>query len=525
MEQIIEEAKSYTGIFGMHKYWSKKPFNLVESLICQNSKEGDIVLDPFCGSGISVIESILNKRKGIGVDINPMAIFILKQTLSKINPVEIQTEFKKIQEDIADKINKLYSVKRGKDAFIGTHYVWEKEILLEVWYKNDLNKKIIEKPTKDDLKFIESFSYESIDYFYPKQKLIENSRINAKKSMYVHDLFTPRNLLALAILFDRINQIKSKKLKELFQFCFTALLGQASRMVFVIEKRMKMSGEDKLQPKSIGSWVIGYWIPKKNFEINVWNCFKNRYNRIYKAKKEQYESDYSLEYSKSFTDLDKNNVLLLNESSLDFLRTLKDNSIDYVITDPPHGDRLPYLELSMMWNSWMKFTPDFEKELVVSDAKIRQKNTENYNKLFKLILLEIGRVLKQGKTFTLMFNSLDDESWNSILEIIDQSTLKLSKIGTMSYSANSVVQDNRKRGLETDFVLHFIKSSERPPHLHKLSIQDEKKIIRTIISDYKSKKKSFRHYELINHVVDSLLNKGVFFKISSIIEEIDISES
>lgn len=64
-------AESYTGIYSMHKYWSKKPFNLVRNLILKYSNENDIVLDSFCGSGISLIEAILTNRKAIGVDINP----------------------------------------------------------------------------------------------------------------------------------------------------------------------------------------------------------------------------------------------------------------------------------------------------------------------------------------------------------------------------------------------------------------------------------------------------------------------
>jgi len=126
---------------------------------------------------------------------------------------------------------------------------------------------------------------------------------------------------------------------------------------------------------------------------------------------------------------------LSNQSAFDYLEKLDDNSVDYIITDPPHGDRLPYLELSLMWNSWLQFKPKFEKELVVSNAKSRDKNIDNYNIFFKSILIEIGRVLKRNKNFTLIFNSLDDKNWKSILEIIYQSELKLKKIETLSYSA------------------------------------------------------------------------------------------
>lgn len=42
------------------------------------SKPGDIVLDPFCGSGTVLLESILANRNAIGIDVNPLARLISK---------------------------------------------------------------------------------------------------------------------------------------------------------------------------------------------------------------------------------------------------------------------------------------------------------------------------------------------------------------------------------------------------------------------------------------------------------------
>lgn len=515
----MEEPKSYTGIFGMHKYWSKKPYNVIESFIRENSKEGDTVLDPFCGSGISVIQAVLTKRKGIGVDLNPMAIFITEQTLRKVDPIKMELEFLEIQKDIQPKIDSLYKVERDGKTFTATHFIWEKDTLTETWYK-DGSKKIISKPTKNDIILSNSISTDDITTFFPKDQLIPNSRINAKISMNVKDLFTPRNLMALSILLDRINKIKDKKIREIFQFCFTASLGQASRMVFVIAKRTKSSVHGSQQQKQIGSWVIGYWIPKENFEVNAWNCFRNRYSRVFKAKREQFDLTYDLEFTNNFSELPEKNIILENQSALDYLQTLPDNSIDYIITDPPHGDRQPYLELSVMWNGWLQFTPEFEKELVVSDAKSRDKNVANYNKFFKSILLEITRVLKPKKIFTLMFNSLDDENWKSILEIIYKSELELTEIGTLSYSANSVVQDSRKQGLETDFVLHFIKTSKKSSKLRTLSNEDEESEIESLVTEYKRQYSDFRSFEIINYIVMSLLKKGISFNLSKILKKV-----
>lgn len=51
------------------------------NLILRYSKEGDTVLDPFLGSGTTLVETKLLKRKGIGIDINPNSIKTSQENL------------------------------------------------------------------------------------------------------------------------------------------------------------------------------------------------------------------------------------------------------------------------------------------------------------------------------------------------------------------------------------------------------------------------------------------------------------
>ena len=134
-ESFNHSADTYRGIYALHKYWSKKPHNVVRHFILKYTNEGDIVLDPFCGSGISIIESLFTNRKAIGIDINPSAIFITRQTLSKINIRCIENEFNRLRQRVESKINSLYRIVRENRVFIGTHFIWENGKLEEVWYK------------------------------------------------------------------------------------------------------------------------------------------------------------------------------------------------------------------------------------------------------------------------------------------------------------------------------------------------------------------------------------------------------
>jgi len=105
-------SKTYKGIYSMHKYWSKKPFDVIRKFILQYTNKGDIILDPFCGSGVTISESIFLGRKAIGIDINPSAIFITKQTINKINPSLLEMEFKRLEYNVKPHKLTLYCKKR-----------------------------------------------------------------------------------------------------------------------------------------------------------------------------------------------------------------------------------------------------------------------------------------------------------------------------------------------------------------------------------------------------------------------------
>ncbi|XRO77510.1 DNA methyltransferase [Methanocaldococcus sp. 10A] len=524
-ESFNHIADTYKGIYALHKYWSKKPYNVIRHFILKYTNKGDIVLDPFCGSGISVIEALFTNRKAIGIDINPSAIFITKQTLSKIDVRKVESEFNKLKQRVKNKIDSLYKVVRGNEIYTGTHFIWENGKLVEVWYKKN-RKKIVDTPSEEDIKLATSFSYQTIPYFYPKEKLFYNPRINANKDMKVYELFTPRNLLALSILWKEINEIKDENVRSFFKFCFTASLGQASKMVFVVKRRGKFNGKTgEATKKEVGSWVIGYWIPKEHFEINVWNCFENRYRKILKAKKIQSNMNYVVKEGNRIEDLlfsDKN-LLLYKKPAQDVLKTFPDNSIDYVITDPPHGDRQPYLELSLMWNSWLGEHPEYEKEIVISDSKERNKNKENYFQLLKEVFFEIERVLKPNHYFSLMFNSLDDETWIELFSILNNLNFELISIETFEYSAGSVVQNTRVSGLKTDFILTFRKSLIENKDKNKIdiiSINQKKDTIIDLIEKYiqSSGDRGKYTYQIINYLTIHFMKQNKLFKLSDLLK-------
>jgi len=72
-------------MYKIMKYWGRTPHNIWAEYIEKYSKKGDVILDPFCGSGVGVIEAVKNGRKAIGVDLNPIAIFQANMIAKNLN--------------------------------------------------------------------------------------------------------------------------------------------------------------------------------------------------------------------------------------------------------------------------------------------------------------------------------------------------------------------------------------------------------------------------------------------------------
>jgi site-specific DNA-methyltransferase (adenine-specific) len=67
-----------------HGYKTEKPEKLLELLIGSFSNRGDVVLDPFCGSGTACVVAMDMIRNFIGFDNNPKAIEITKNRLLEL---------------------------------------------------------------------------------------------------------------------------------------------------------------------------------------------------------------------------------------------------------------------------------------------------------------------------------------------------------------------------------------------------------------------------------------------------------
>jgi adenine-specific DNA methylase len=168
---IPAEGQSAKRHYGVHPYFTRRPYNVVRQYIQTYSREGDRVLDPFGGPGVTAIEAFLSNRIGIQNDINPLPNFIAKGVadLSKGSLTDYTTALRNVCDRCEQRVSALDHA--DDTATSG---------LLE------------------------------------QLPLLANVRLPANSDVqHYHDLFSPRQLAALAIIREAIIDRSSRGRRRL----------------------------------------------------------------------------------------------------------------------------------------------------------------------------------------------------------------------------------------------------------------------------------------------------------------------
>ncbi len=462
IKDFVSKIKQKKDRYEMHKYWGKKPANNLNVLIEKYSEIGDIVLDPFCGYGVFCSEAYILQRNVVLNDLNPIANYIEEQLLEKdIDLIKLEKEFNIIKNKMLEFSSSWYDIQiNGETCNIISTLRNDNNEIIKCKYTRGSSKKFIEYTfSNEDKRRFELFEDNYIiDDWYPTDALIENSRISAKKGMKVPDLFTKRALANHSKLLNLINEVSNGNELKLLLVAFTSNLANCSKLVPPTPSRGEMAQ---------GAWMTGFYIAKKYIENNVLHYFENRVKKAIKGKKDYLNSFNTLFLNnkdlQQVTDIKKFNkktfgYYLLNEDTKNL--SLQNNSIDYIFTDPPYGDTVPYFEQSIIWNSWLKKAPNYNNEIVISDSKKRTKKIDEYSQGMHSAIAEIFRILKKEKFFSITFHSLSGLEWRAISNACLLVGFELSNFEWLVQKTFTPRQLNRSKTVKGDVLITFKKPSK-----------------------------------------------------------------
>ena len=470
--------------YEMHKYWGKKPAAPLGALLEQYTRPGDVVLDVFSGYGVFCFEAYSMGRNVISNDLNPMAHFIQRQVFrDDLNWSRLEHAYQAIIKGMEDIIDEWFGFDHEGQRHIATTVLRDHHDQILTCKYNPTQRRgthTYAYSSREARAFREREEEHEIADWFPRDNLWVNSRINAKPHMSIADLFTTRTLACHARLLALINDHAVGPERDLLLLAFTSNLANCSKLVPPIRSR---------GPMAAGAWMTGFYVGATYLENNVLHYFKNRYHKVVRGKRDTHASlhqgsTHALPHEGAARDVTELvstacRYLLMNEDAR--CLPLESESVDYIFTDPPYGDSVPYFEQSVIWNAWLSFAVNYQSEIVVSDSKLRAKTIDAYADDLDQALAEIARVLKPEGHLSLTFHSLSGAEWRCLTNACIKAGFILCEFEWLTQKTFSPRQLSRRKTVKGDVLLTFTRATHiEPPK--SLSVEQTHAMYEDVIS-------------------------------------------
>lgn len=441
LRSLIPNSKN--PVYNSYLYWSQKSYNVIDCLISNLSREGEVVFDPFMGSGVTVLESVKDSqnRIAVGCDLNEMPKFIINNILCNIPKTDLVSLFGEFEKKI-DLLNKYYetSCKNCGEKSVITKVIFDKPErtknkfkIKAITYRCPKCGKMIKQA--DDYDYCKL----SIDYSLKSlkdERLIPNSKIAVGKNDTISMLFTPRNFAVLDEMMYIISQCENK---DVLNFLLMSVLHLA-----------KIT-----DTHSNSQWPL--WIPKVNcVEKNIVEIVKKRIKALIECKN-YISSNYSKgDIKPSFEMLKKNEALILTKGSQYISNEdIPDNSVSLIITDPPYLDQVMYSEYMQLYKPFVNLGFNLEDEIIVSNAENRKRNKEEYFDLLDKVFRICSKKLKENHYMCLFFHDSNLTVWAELIEMLEKNGFQF--ISQEHIKKGKTVKNilSPKKSLSGDAILFF----------------------------------------------------------------------
>jgi len=467
-------ALPHTSIYKMHRYYARRPHNVFSKIIEHYTNPGDLILDPFCGGGVAVVEALKLRRRVIGVDLNPLATWVTQVEVEPVDLEELEDAFNKWLGEVEKTINPLFEAlcpscgkmgiaewfewsnvvkcpECGKSAVLGrckklrggvyqcSNAKCQAPVIAdeckrlpdemlnvlvncphcgerEIRDAQDSDKAKYDRIEKDYARIIKREGLIIPDDPFPDMNSVRENNLFSKGFCYFKDYFTFRQLIALARAKKVLKNVAyGNSVINTLYHTFSSVIRFTNKMVF------RAKGWQSGNPIEWAGHI--YWPPYVYNELNPVPVLKKRYKSIKSGKKEQKEDiggfcRFPQNY-RHWEEIKRGNATcwLLTQSSHDL--PIPDKSIDTIITDPPFGGNVQYAELSDFYLVWVKEFLGLEngadKELEAIETRHQgfdgAKDRAFYEKMLFNIFKECRRVIKPEGWLVLTFHNRDIGVW------------------------------------------------------------------------------------------------------------------
>lgn len=440
-------------VYMAHAYLTKVPLAAIEPFIRAFTKPGDLVVDPFAGSGMTGVAAAILGRRARLFDISVLGRHIGTNYLNVVHPDRLRATAAVVEKAATTRVGDIYAItcaRCGNKGAMIAKRTWS--VVVECpscaapvtyyraleeagWGKNAMRcpscsgpisskaRRIGEEPVVDSIDCrcsavqldqaplsdpapldIPGLEWPDVDIPADRQ-MYQASALGKHGLTTVASFYSPRNLTMLAALRTAIEDIDDEPLRAKLMFAFTAILTRAS-------KRYQWSRKRPLNAAN-----ANYYVATVFYEWNVLDLFVRKVDAIIRS------DDWIVErFADQFpvTPFDADVTYeIANAESL----PLPDNSADYVFTDPPFGSNLFYADMALFQEAWLSQFTDHRVEAVIDRGSNKKRDGGRYQRILTAALSECRRVLRPGGYVTMVFGNSTGAVWAIVQRAVKEAGL------------------------------------------------------------------------------------------------------
>lgn len=513
----VSEGK-YDPLYKLHSYPTKVPPKAISRYIEHYTNPGDIVLDGFCGTGMTGIaaQTCKHRRYAILSDLSPTATYISSVYNSPKRVKSIISRMEEIISNCRKDLGWIYETNPSDNqssSFLGktkgyiNYTVWSKVVIcphcgisIVVWDRTityDFDKSIgsvIEKPTcqKCGINLDIAKCEPEIEHVFVDGKVCETQKYIPVLINYTYGG-------------KRLEKTPSQQDLELInKISNTAIPGwyPKNKMMNIGEKW----GDSYRAGCHKGITRVDDFFTRRSLMVYsyIWNlieqsdndiqndlrfictaCF-NRTTKMVRYMAQHKEKNVgplsgTLYLSPIFGEINvienisdrfqkwknafmseaqlingPNTTCITTQSTTDL--QLPSNSIDYIFVDPPFGDNLMYSELNFITDAWLKVYENNQNEAIINNSQ--GKLPEQYKTLMKKSFERMFTALKPNRWITVEFHNSKNLIWNIIQEAIVSSGFIIADVRTLDKKKGTTKQMVYTSSVKQDLVISAYKPKE-----------------------------------------------------------------
>ncbi|HET7275004.1 MAG TPA: DNA methyltransferase [Longimicrobiaceae bacterium] len=472
-------------LYAAHGYHTKVPPRAIVQSIVHFTRPGDLVLDPFAGSGMTGVAAQLCEtadrslrasvgkafqaaglgepdwglRRAILNDLSPAAAFISANYNIPVDVSDLEVAGKRLLRELWDEVGWMYRTLHSDGKSVGRirYVVWSQIFACPVCSadvpflecamdsetdrvrksfpcqacgaalrKPDLRRildpvtssageerlrlrmepclisysvdgsRYEKEPDDADLLLLERIAALPLPPAvptnpFPIETMYHGSRLAPNGVLRVHHLYLPRAAHALGRLWGKAARVPDTRMRNMLLFIVEQAIGGMSLL-------------NRYSPRHFShvNQVLGgvYYLPSQHAECSPWYILDAKLGRVASA------------FAGFPACRDAAIVTTGSAASLG----LPSESVDYIFTDPPFGENIPYADLNFVVESWHRVWTCKEDEAIVH--RPTGKGLEEYRSLMGKCFEEAYRVLKPGRWMTVVFHNSQNRVWNAIQEAL-----------------------------------------------------------------------------------------------------------